>query len=119
MTIRLYTFYTDLLTDLDNVGRAQADQRKRDQDLFQIIHVQHDIPFFPHDIATFNKSKPILESVSQSTPNLCFALTTEKSCMVLNKGQYYKFNNLQHAQEEFYKISGDRIVLNLLNKYRL
>lgn len=119
MAIRLYTFYTDLLADLDTVGQAQSDQKKRDQDLFQIMHVDHSIPFFPHDLNTFNKHKTTLENISQSRSNLCFAFVTEKSCMVLNKGNYYKFETLQHAQEQFYKVSANDIVMNLLNKYEL
>lgn len=119
MRIRLYTFYTDLLAEVNNVGPAQSEQAKRDQDLFNIVHIQHDIPFFPQEISTFNKFKHVYEQVSQSHPKLCFAFMTEKSCMVLNKGQYYKFNSLQHAQEEFYKIKADDIVMHLLNKYRL
>lgn len=117
MSIKLYTFYTDLLSDPATAGNAQAEQAKRDQDIFHILHVQNDIPFFPHTLATFTKSKHVLESISHSRPKLCFAFITEKSCMVLNKGQYFKFNSLQHAQEEFYKISADDIVMKLLNKY--
>lgn len=119
MAIRLYTFYTDLLADMATVGRAQSDQKKRDEDLFQILHIQNQMPFFPHNLDTFNKSKPIIENISQSRPNLCFAFVTEKSCMVLNKGKYYKFHSLQHAQEEFYKISPSDILMHVLNKYEL
>ena len=119
MSIRLYTFYTDLLADPATAGQAQAEQTKRDQDLFQKMHVEYEVPFFPHTVLTFNNSKHVFESISHSTPLLCFAFVTGKSCMVLNNRAYYKFNSLQHAQETFYQISGDDVVLNLLNKYKL
>lgn len=86
----MYTSYSD----------AQGKTNERTSLLFQIIHMQHKIPFFPMSSGMYEIVRPKLIEISRKIQPLNMFFDSSKECQVISGGNVTIYRNLAEAQNQ-------------------
>lgn len=104
--VRMYSVYSDLKIEDDEVKKVKEIQYERDKRLFVKMQTSN-IPLFPMDKNEFVKHLKQLKYISKEDPSLCLIFVSPEKIRVLNQEQFHVFNTIDEAYRWCQNINKD------------
>ena len=121
--VRMYTVYKSLrlkkedCLNPEKISKLRMIQSQLDNSLFETIHINNSLPFFPMKISIFEQYRSFLEEVSKQYKMLCMLFVYNGKCHSLNNGSYTEYESVKDAQISIMEIKPDEKIIHLTNKY--